>query len=227
MELLGFKIDKELLLASPLFLNLFLIISLLAIVKLSFGTEIKNAVLYLLNKFITRDINKHINDWTAKCISRAGWKQKADGFPLELENRHLKKLSFEVSPIGKPDNWRGGFIIGNEKFHPQNIVDTNNSLLFHAGSPPPIAQAQYIWYYDYDHKEGNPASTTVTKENKRKIRFDVEINRYHWLKVLVNGQQVYNNKIQSLFRNKVYLLAWGDHADCKVKFTNIKYSLLR
>lgn len=225
MEFLGIKIDKEILFSSPLLLNLFLVILLISIIKLAFGKEIKILLLYIWNRIINRDKNKSIKNWTAVCIDRQGWKQKADGIPLELENRHLKKLSFEVNPIGKPINWRGGFILGNEKYHPQSIVDNNNSVLFHVGSPPPIDKAQYIWYYDKDHKEGDPASTTVTRENKTGLRFQVKIDKYHILKVLVNGQQVYNTKIPSLFRNKVYLLAWGDHADCKVRFSNIRYSI--
>ena len=225
MELFGFKIDREILLGSPLFLNLFLITSLLAIIKLSFGNEIKSLAILVLNKILNRDINKKIKDWTAQCIDKQGWKQKADGFPLELENKHLKKLSFEVSPVANPANWRGGFILGNEKYQPQSIVDTDNSLLFHVGAPPPIKKAQYVWFYDKDHVENHPGSTTVTKDRETKIKFEINIDRYHWLKVLINGQQVYNSKIPSLFRNKAYLLAWGDHADCKVNFTNIRYSL--
>lgn len=225
MEWLGIKVDKEILLTSPLFLNLFLISLLLSIVKLAFGNEIKFLVSFIWSKIVSRDKNKKINSWTARCISREGWKQKADGYPLILENKHLRKLSFEVFPIGKPINWRGGFILGNEKYQPQSIVDIDNSVLFHVGSPPPIDKAQIVWFYDKDHKENNPASTIITKENKTKLRFQVEVDKYHYLKVLVNGQQVYNSKIHSFFRNKVYLLAWGDHADCKVEFANIQYSI--
>ena len=225
MELFGFKVDKEILLSSSLFLNSFLVILFLAIVKLAFGKEIKSVALFFWDKFTTRNKNKKIDKWIAKCIERQGWKQKADGYPLELEGRHLKKLSFEVSPLGRPTNWRGGFIMGNEKYQPQSIVDTDNSVLFHAGSPPPIAQAQYIWYYDKDHIENYPASTTVTKENKTKIRFKIEINNNNYLKVLVNGQQVYNTKIPASFRDKAYILGWGDHADCRVEFNDIKYTI--
>lgn len=223
MELFGFIIDKEILFANPIFLNVFFIISLLAIIRYVFGKEIKSLSLFIWSKITSRDRNKKIDDWKAVCVDRQGWKQKAVGRSLELENKHLKKLSFEVSPVGRPANWRGGFILGNEKYQPQNIIDSDNSLLFHVGSPPPIYQAQHVWFYDKDHKENHPASTTVTKENNTKLRFQVEIDKYHWLKVLVNGQQVYNSKIPSLFRNKVYLLAWGDHADCNVRFTNIRY----
>lgn len=225
MELFGFKVDKEILLYSPLFLNSFLVILFLAVVKLSFGKEIKTLVLFSWGKLKTRNKNKKIDKWIAKCIERQGWKQKADGYPLELEGRHLKKLSFFVSPLGRPINWRGGFMMGNEKYQPQSIVDTENSVLFHAGSPPPIVEAQYIWYYDKNHIENHPGSTTVTKESKSKIRFQVEINENNYLKVIVNGQQIYNTKISASFRDKVYLLGWGDHADCKVEFTEIRYTI--
>lgn len=224
MEFLGFKIDSNILLANPLFLNLFLIVSLLAIIKLSFGKEIASITSSTWSKIRNRDKKKNIGDWTAVCKDRVGWVQKADGYALELENKHLKKLSFEVSPVGEPENWRAGFILGNSFYHPQKIIDTENSLLFHAGAPPPIDEAQHIWFYDKDHIANHPGSTTVTKESKKKIKFEVSIDKYHILKVLVNGQQVYNSKIPSLFRNKVYLLAWGDHINCKVNFTNIQYS---
>lgn len=225
MEVLGIKIDKEILLSSSLFLNVLFVILLLIVTKVGFGREIKLISINIWKKFINKERKRKNEDWIADCKTRGGWKQKANGIPLKLENKHLRTLSFEISPIGNPKNWRGGFIIGNERYHPESIVDTNNSLLFHVGAPPQIANAQYVWFYDTAHSEGNPATTSVTKDSSQKINFNVKIDRFHILKVLVNEQQVYNKKIPSLFRNKVYLLAWGDDANCKVSFTNIKYTL--
>lgn len=224
MEVLGIKIDKEILLSSSLFLNVLFIMLLLIVTKLGFGKEIQSTSVNIWKRFINKEKKRKNENWIADCKAREGWKQKAIGIPLKLENKHLRTLSFEVSPIGKPKNWRGGFIIGNERYHPESIIDTDNSLLFHVGTPPQIANAQYVWFYDRDHIEGDPATTSVMKDSSNKIRFNIKIDHFHILKVLVNEQQVYNKKIQSLFRNKVYLLAWGDHANCRVIFTNIRYS---
>lgn len=115
--------------------------------------------------------------------------------------------------------------MGNENFHPQFIVDEENAITIHAGSPPPIAKAIHIWKYDESHGRDNPDSTTVTAADKKRVHFLIEINDHNSLAVFVNNQQVFSKRIDSSFRKKVYLLAWGDNADCKVKFTEISYSI--
>ena len=47
----------------------------------------------------------------------------------------------------------------------------------------------------------------------------------NFLKVYANNQQIYSNRLDSSYRRRVYLLAWGDESDCKIKFENIVFSI--
>lgn len=221
----GFEISDSLLTQFPVFIFIFLTIIALSAIKIAFGKEIIWLFDYI-KKGLTRrvKIKKH-NEWIAICIEREGWRQKGDAEALDLEGKYLKKLSFSVSPIGKPENWRGGFILGNEKFHPQLIVDSKNAITIHTGRPPSIVMAQHIWMYDWNYTINHPNSTTVKLLNKNKLKFDININDNNFLSVHVNNQQVYSNKIDSSYRKKIYLICWGDHANCKVRFSDITYTI--
>lgn len=221
MEFLGIKIGSEIILSNPFITNVLLIIVILAVIKIAFGKEIILLFKIGLSSWSQRSKTESIAGWEANCIQRNGWFQRGDAKALDIEGRYLKKLSFTVSVIGRPNNWRGGFILGNQRFAPQTIVDQANAITIHTGSPPPIAQAQHVWIYDDLHGRNNPDSTTVTAINIGQIHFQIDINSDNFLSVFVNGQQVYFKRIDLSFRKKVYLLAWGDNTNCRVRFANI------
>lgn len=223
MKLFGIELGSDVLFAYPTFTNMLLIIIAIAAVKIAFGKEIVFLFIKGWESFTKRGIRKKHDDWVAVCKERDGWIQKGNAKPLNLEGRYLKKLTFEVSPVGKPSNWRGGFMLGNEKFQPQAIIDSDNAIMVHTGSPPPIAKAQHVWIYDKEHIINHPTSVAVTMSSKNKFTFSIEINDKNFLIVYANNQQVYSKQIESSYRKKIYLLAWGDYADCKVRFTNISF----
>lgn len=221
----GFELSDTLLLKFPVVFYFLLLIITLSVIKLAFGKEIIHSCKYLFSIFSNRTKSKYIENWTAVCKLRQGWGQKGDALALDLEDKYIKSLSFSISPIGKPINWRGGFIIGNEKLQPQNIVDTSHSITIHVGSPPPIDEAQYVWIYDWNHARNHPDSRTVKLNNKALILFEVNINDNNFISVSVNNQLVYSNRLDASYRRKAYLLGWCDYASCKVKFTDIRHSI--
>jgi len=223
MKLFGIELGSDILFTYPTFTNILLVIIAITVVKIAFGKEIVFLFRKSWGSFTKRSVRKKHDDWVAICKERVGWIQKVNAKPLNLENRYLKKLTFEVSPIGNPSNWRAGFMLGNERSQPQMIVDSDNAVMIHTGSPPPIAKAQHVWIYDKEHVVNHPTFVAVTMLSKNKLTFNIEINDKNFLIVYANNQQVYAKYIQSSYRKKVYLLAWGDYADCKVKFTNVSF----
>ena len=181
MKFLGFELTSETLQKFPIFGYILLILITLSAIKLAFGKEIIWLIKKVWEKFLKRDQSRTHNDWIANCINREGWYQKGDAEFINLEERYIKKLSFNIYPIGKPTNWRAGFILGNEKFHPQQIVDKDNAITIHAGSPPPIARAQHFWIYDWNHGRDKPDSTTIKMIDKRKIYFKISVNNNNFL----------------------------------------------
>lgn len=221
----GFEVSDEILARFPHVIPIILLVIILSVVKFAFGKEIITLFKWIQKQLLNREKTKTHLDWLAICKERQGWIQKGDAEALDLEGKHLKRLTFTISPIGEPDNWRGGFILGNERFHPQNIIDSNNAITVHAGSPPPIESAQHIWMYDWNHDRDHSHSTTVKLIDSGKVNFQLTIDDENNLTVHVNSQQVYSNKIDSSYRRKVYLLGWGDHADCQVYFENISFTI--
>lgn len=229
MDLFGLKITNDLLLAFPGLLKFFLIalfiLFLLGVIKVTFGKEIILVLSWFKTfhkNFKEKGKNHTHDDWIAICKRRTGWIQKSTAEYIDLKGNYLKQLSFTVTPITKSKNWRGGFILGNEKFKPEQLIDSKNSITIHTGAPPPIKEAQHIWYYDKHFTRNNPGSTSVKVVNNQ-VHFNINIDN-NKLSVRANNQPIYSEKINPNFRKKVYLLAWGDHDDCKVKFTNISYT---
>jgi hypothetical protein len=213
---------------NPWFILALLIVIALSIFKLAFGSEIKSLLLWiagtLKSKFEKADKKRRVDDWVADCRQRDGWKQKADANFIDLEGRYLKKISFEVKPVGRPENWRAGFIMGNEKFKPQDVVDTLNAITIHVGCPPIFKNGTHVWRYDKEHPANHAEEAPVLLS--KECNFNLEITPNNSLKVHIGNQIVYSKRIESSFRQKLYLLAWADDANnCKVNFKNIKFAI--
>lgn len=221
----GFELSSEILRDFPIFAYVLLIIIALLLVKVAFGKEIVWLIKRIGEYFSARDKTEKHDDWVAECVQREGWGQKGDAESIDLEGRYLKAFDFTLIPIGKPVNWRAGFILGNERFQPQAIVDKENAITIHVGNPPSIARAQYVWAYDWNYGRDNPYSITVKTLKDKRTYFKVTINSDNFLTVHINNQQIYSNRISPSYRKKVYLLAWGDEADCKIQFENIKVTI--
>lgn len=213
---------------NPWFIPGLLVLIAFSVFKIAFGREIGSVFSLVLgilrNRFEKADKKRKTEDWIADCRKREGWKQKADAKSIDLEGRYLKKLSFRVNLKESPQNWRAGFILGNEKFKPQDIIDTVNAITIHIGYPPILKDGIHVWRYDKDHpvNHGEEAPVLISKE----YNFDIEITPNNSLKVHIGKQIVYSKRIDSSFRQKLYLLAWADDSsDCRINFENIKFAI--
>src|SRR5260221_8979852 len=166
----GFGIDKDIILAHPT-LALFIVLILLFCVIVIF--------LYLLNKvFGVKDVllkvfnyihkllqKRKIPDWIANCKLRTGRKQNQAILPINLEGKHLKQLSFNLTSLTKNKTWRAGIMIGNADCQGVSIVDTQNAVTIHVGSNDfEIDDGQQVWIYDKENIINNPKPAII--ENK-------------------------------------------------------------
>lgn len=217
------KIDKDLLSSYPFFAFSFLVILVLALFITTLGKPVLKFLASFKQAYLSVPRIRRKDDWIADCRDRKGWIQKGDAMVLELDGRYLKELTFVVKPEGNPNNWRGGFIIGNPTFSPITIVDSQNAITCHVGEPPIFDEAIPVWVYDEEHERNHPYSAIVKSSGERSATFLVRISEDNYLTVEVQNQVVYAKRIDSSMRKKVYLLAWGDESDCKVKFSGITY----
>lgn len=243
MEFWGIKIDKDLI--PKLIVRILLAVLVVWIVKITLGEFFFKIILIILVIWIILDtiipswvykwllnrvkgrLQQHtLRNWTSDCIQRDGRLQRCDFVNLDLKNKYLNNLTFKTTLIWKNGpTWRAGFIIGNPSFRPEGVVDSDNAITCHTGQPPESNNIHYIWLYDETHDRSHPYSTSTLRKQKTTI-FDVSITENNHLRININNQLVYNEGIPSNFRKKVYLIAWGDDNDCKVRFSEIKYSVV-
>lgn len=217
------KIDKDFLSSYPLFAIAILVITVVFLFILTLGRPILRFIDSLKKVYLSVPRIRRKEDWTANCRERRGWLQRGDAIPLELDGKYLKELTFIVEPMGNPHNWRGGFIIGNPTFSPTSIVDSQNAITCHVGAPPSLDEAIPVWIYDENYDRNNPYSTLVKSGREKTIRFLLKVNDDNFITIEVQGQVVYAKRIDSSLRKKIYLLAWGDDTNCRVKFSGINY----
>lgn len=217
------KIDKEILTSYPLFVLSVFVILVIFLFVFTLGKPLLKSLGSIKKAYLSVPRIRRKEDWIAHCRDRRGWLQKGDAMPLELEGKYLRELTFVVEPEANPDNWRGGFIFGNPTFSPISIVDSQNAITCHVGSPPIFDEAMPVWVYDSEHERNHPYSALVRSSGRGSIVFLVKINDDNYLTVEAQGQLLYARKIDASMRKKVYLLAWGDGSDCKVKFSGITY----
>lgn len=217
------KINKDFLTSYPLFAISLLVIIVTFLFTLTLGRPLLKFLSSIKKAYLSVPRIRRKEDWIADCRERRGWIQKGDAMALELEGKYLKELAFIVEPEGHPDNWRGGFMIGNPTFSPTSIVDSQNAITCHVGVPPILDEAVPVWIFDENHERNNPYSTLVKSTGERTVRFLIKVNDDNFLTIEVQGQIVYAKRVDSSFRKKVYLLAWGDEANCRVRFSGTTY----
>lgn len=217
------KIDKEFLASYPFFSISLLVIILVFLFILTLVKPLLKFLISLKRVYLSVPKVRRKEDWVADCRERRGWLQKGDAKALELEGKYLRELTFIVEPVGNPRNWRGGFIVGNPTFSPTSIVDSQNAITCHVGAPPVLDEAIPVWIFDKDHERVNPYSTLVKSGSGKDVRFLVKVSDSNFLTIEVQGQVVYAKQIDPSWREKVYLLAWGDETDCRVKFSGNSY----
>lgn len=240
MELFwGFlKIDKDLLSKYPKPLFYFLIalffLTVTSLISLAFGKEI--ALVFVLAVVILMPIwwikkvikesdkkRKH-EDWIAECKPKNGWKQKADAEYLDLEGKFLKELIFTAEPIGRVTYWRAGFMLGNEKARPQDIIDTDNAITVHTGIPGTLEKGIHVWRYDKNHIVNKPEESPVLINDN--LNFKININTDNHLSVHLGNQSIYEEIVDPQFRRKLFLLAWADeYPNYRIRFKNINYKI--
>jgi hypothetical protein len=217
------KIDNEFLASHPFFTIALLTIIAIFLFLLTLSKPLLRFLTFFKQAYFSVPRVRRKVDWTAECKDRQGWIQKGDAIVLGLEGKNLRELTFLLEPKGRPKNWRGGFIIGNPAFSPNSIVDSQNAITCHIGSPPVLDGSIPVWIYDKNHERNHPYSTLVKSENRNPTGFSVKVNENNFLTIEVDEQLVYAKRIDSSFRKKVYLLAWGDNSNCSVKFSSITY----
>ncbi len=217
------KIDRDFLLSYPLFVISILVITIIALFILTLGRPLLKFFSSIKKAYLSVPRVRRKDDWIADCRERRGWLQRGDAIALELDGKYLRELSFIIEPQGKPSNWKGGFMIGNPTFSPTTIVDSQNAITCHVGTPPTLDEAVPVWIYDADHDRNNHYSTLVKSDKHRVVRFLVNVNDDNFVRIEVQGQVVYAKRIDPSLRKKAYLLAWGDEVDCRVKFSGITY----
>ncbi len=165
--------------------------------------------------------------WLAYCRYREHWPQKQDALSLDLRGCYLKSLHFSIVVTGRPEYWRAGFVIGNEKLSAQQIVDTKNGITIHTGSDYPKKERLLpIWKYYDDFSNNNADFSSVKFDDMGEREFSINISNDNTIKVKVNRELIFSKNIDSSFRRRVYLKAWVDTMpDCKIKFKNINYTL--
>lgn len=234
MELLYglIKIDKEILTSNNTFvsilLKLILLIVLLVLIKPlieGLGFIIRTFSI-IKTSYLQIPRIKRKQDWTAVTKDRKGWMQGGDALALDFDGRYIKEVEFTVKPLNKPKNWRGGFILGNQLYSPNNIVDNLNAITCHVGSHD-YEDTQPVWIYDESHGRDNPHSLLVRSSGKSESKFLVKVNDDNYLTIEINGQITYSRRIDASFRKKAYLLAWGDGTKCRIIFSNIVYYYIR
>ncbi len=217
------KIDRDFLSSYPLFAISLLVIVVIFLFILTLGRPLLRFFDFLKKAYLSVPRIRRKEDWVADCRERRGWLQKGDAMALKLEGKHLRELTFVAEPEDNPSNWRGGFMIGNPTFSPASIVDIQNAITCHVGVPPILDEAVPVWIFDESHERNNPYSTLVKSTGERAVRFLIKVNEDNFLTIEVQGQIVYAKKVDSSMRKKVYLLAWGDEADCRVRFSGTTY----
>ncbi len=214
--------------AINLYVHIISILFVVFLIKKIFGKEVVPTPIYSLWDKFTGLLRKNAhNDWLAHCRTRKHWPQKQDALVLDLKGSLIKSLSFSVTLTGSPQLWRAGFVLGNEKLRANNIIDTNNGITIHTGSEYDKKEKLLpIWKYYNDFKHNNPDFSSVKFDAMDERVFIVEINRENFMKVKVQGEVIFAQKIDKSFRRRVYLKAWADDGDdCKLKFKKIKYTL--
>lgn len=213
MKFFGIEIAKEL--VSPWMIRLLFAILFIWLIAKLFGKKVLKA----FSKFPRG--YRH-TDWIADCKERNGRLQRCDFEHLPLHGRRLHMLEFKIEPLNPEKNWRAGLIIGNPQCRPELVVDSTNAILCHTGEPPAPTSGKYIWAFDLEHTREQPYSTSV-KILSSTISFSCEVSNNNFLRIGVENQSIYEKRIDSSFRKKLYLIAWGDSDNCKVKFTDIYY----
>ncbi|OGM20434.1 hypothetical protein A2714_01230 [Candidatus Woesebacteria bacterium RIFCSPHIGHO2_01_FULL_38_9] len=203
------------------------VLLILFLLKKTFGDQIFR-ILNVLKELISASINRKKNDdWMAFCRTRKYWPQKQDSFSLDLKGMYIKSLDFTVFPISNPQHWRAGFVIGNEKLKANEIVDTTNGITIHTGSDLDDQEKIIpIWkfYNGFDHN--NPDSSLVNSKGLKEIKFSLIISNENFMRVKVENDLIFAQKVDASFRRRVYLKGWVDTSqDCEIKFKNINYSL--
>lgn len=178
---------------------------------------------------IVKDLlsKKSHEDWIAHCRTRKNWPQKQDVLSLDLKGRYLKSLTFSVTLTGRPEYWRAGFVLGNEKLKANEIVDTKSGITIHTGSGYEKSEKILpVWkYYDNFNRE-NPDTSTVKSENPGLRTFHININKDNFMQVKVQNELIFAQRINPSFRRRIYLKAWADdYPEIKLKFRDISYSL--
>ncbi len=216
------KIDKEILLSNNFFITALLAILLVFLFILLLLKPTVSMLLSIKKAYFSVPRIRKKEDWVARSRERKGWLQGAVAQVLNLDGKYLKELVFTVQPIGKPKNWRGGFILGNPTFVPNVVVDNLNAITCHIGSHD-LEETTPVWIFDKEHDRNNAYNTLVKSLDSDYVDFSIKISDNNFLTIEVNGQVVYAEGIDSSFRKKLYLIAWGDGVECEVKFSKIIY----
>lgn len=203
------------------------ILVVLFLVKLIFGKTINTLVLYVRDKLSAVLNKKTCQDWIAYCRERKNWPQKQDALSLDLKGRYIKSLNFSITVRGKPQYWRAGFVLGNEKLIAQQIVDNKNGVTIHTGSDYDKKEKLLpVWKYYDNFSNGNPDYSSVKFEKMDERNFSISISNDNFMKVKLQDEVIFAQRINPLFRRRVYLKAWADtKPDCKIKFKKITYTL--
>ncbi len=214
--------------AISIYVHAISILVTLFLFKLIFGKQISNLLSIAKDKLVDTLNKKSHSDWVANCKERKLWPQKQDALGLDLKGHYLKSLYFSIALIGKPQHWRAGFVLGNEKLKANQIIETENGITIHIGSDYDKKEKIIpIWKYYDNFSNNNPDFSSVKFDKMEENTFSVNINNNNFMIVKVNEEIIFAKKIESSFRRRVYLKAWVDTSpDCKVKFKNIKYSLM-
>lgn len=168
----------------------------------------------LLNIVEAREVI-HKDTWETEIITKT-----PDFFSISLEGKLLKKISFRVKHLeGK--SWRAGIMIGAPTSRPKNIVDPN-AVTCHVGEPP-YEKHNQVWLFDPEHDRSHPIENEVQAGSDGELAFEIVVNTKNFLKISINKQTVYSQRIDPQIREKAYLLAWSDEGNCKLRFTNLAF----
>ncbi len=133
-------------------------------------------------------LQRRLPDWVVKCRQRDGWAQKSDAKALNVGKRYLRLARFRVVP--HTEFWRAGIIIGNDKYSPGKVVDSENAITCHIGSSE-LEDAVKVWVYDEQHPRRNPYKVNVPTQSETEFDMKAEVNDKNFLTFTVAGQSVY------------------------------------
>ena len=213
--------------AISLYVHLISILLVFLLLKLVFGKQISHLVFLARGYLIDFFSRKSHDDWIAHCREREHWPQKQDALGLDLKGRYLKSLNFAITVMGNPQHWRAGFVLGNEKLKANQIVEPQNGITIHTGSDYNKREKLLpVWKFYEKYSQNNPDFSSVKFEDMAEGKFSISITNDKFMRVKVQNEVIFAQRIDSSFRRRVYLKAWVDTSpDCKIKFENIEYSL--